>query len=412
MNSMKRCVSVIVMTFGGAGLSALACTSQNDAPPETPSSGYDGAPDAAPAAPDASDSDASDDASVTLPQALLRIAHLSPDLPAIDVCVAPHGTTAFQGPLIRQLALAQGADPDAGMPGFSYAQVTAYLSLNAGSYDVRVVSGGAASCDLIPHIRSLGGSDGGDAGEEDADAPDTGTGADAPDTGTGADAPDTGTGADAPDTGALDASDASDDAAGDASIPAEAGLDSGPVARPFPSLQDVTTLSALLFDTSSTLLIAGAVSPAAGEAPLTFTLLPDDEVLVSGAAVLRAINAMPGEPALDFGFSSPAAWVPLFSDVVFGAASAKAAAGEGAVDARGYLPIAPTEGQALSARPFGGDGGTDVATSSSLEVDLGGIATVIAIGGAAGDSTHPAGILLCSDNQPSGGLLSDCRVAP
>ena len=31
------------------------------------------------------------------PANVVRIAHASPDLPAIDVCVAPHGTGAFQG---------------------------------------------------------------------------------------------------------------------------------------------------------------------------------------------------------------------------------------------------------------------------------------------------------------------------
>jgi hypothetical protein len=47
-----------------------------------------------------------------------------------------------------------------------------------------------------------------------------------------------------------------------------------------------------------------------------------------------------------------------------------------------------------------------------VEIDLGSIATIIAIGGKTGDSANPPALLLCIDNTPSGGLLSDCSVAP
>lgn len=68
--------------------------------------------------------------------AQLRIAHLSPDTPAVDVCLAPAGSRAFDRPLLRTL----------GAPGLSYPQVTAYVELPAASYDVRVVHASAASC--------------------------------------------------------------------------------------------------------------------------------------------------------------------------------------------------------------------------------------------------------------------------
>ena len=70
--------------------------------------------------------------------ALLRVAHLTPDAAPIDVCVAVHGSTAYQGPLLKQ------AGVDAG--GLAYAQATKYLALPPAQYDFRVVDGAAASC--------------------------------------------------------------------------------------------------------------------------------------------------------------------------------------------------------------------------------------------------------------------------
>lgn len=66
----------------------------------------------------------------------LRLAHLSPDAPAVDVCLAPAGTQAFGAPLLRSL----------GAPGFTYPQVTAYVDLPPASYDVRVVHASTGSC--------------------------------------------------------------------------------------------------------------------------------------------------------------------------------------------------------------------------------------------------------------------------
>jgi hypothetical protein len=67
----------------------------------------------------------------------LRIAHLSPDTPAVDVCLAPAGSQAFgQTPLLRGL----------GVTGLSYPQVTAYVDVPAARYDVRVVHASTGSC--------------------------------------------------------------------------------------------------------------------------------------------------------------------------------------------------------------------------------------------------------------------------
>lgn len=86
-------------------------------------------------------------------RAQLRIAHLSPDAPAVDVCLAKSGSTAFTGPLLRSL----GANA-----GLSYPQVTEYIALPVASYDVRIVLAGATSCDTaaVPDTRGVAVSNG------------------------------------------------------------------------------------------------------------------------------------------------------------------------------------------------------------------------------------------------------------
>jgi hypothetical protein len=70
--------------------------------------------------------------------ARLRVAHVSPGAPAVDFCLARHGTTRFAGPILA------GAGRAAGL---SYATVTRYFDVDAARYDVRLVAPGAASCE-------------------------------------------------------------------------------------------------------------------------------------------------------------------------------------------------------------------------------------------------------------------------
>ena len=76
--------------------------------------------------------------------------------PAYDVCVAPHGTGAWEGPLLAASSFA------AGLQAFD---VTAYFPVAAGRYDVRIVVAGSATCEL-PDAGSPPGTDAGDAGED------------------------------------------------------------------------------------------------------------------------------------------------------------------------------------------------------------------------------------------------------
>ncbi|HEY4178262.1 MAG TPA: DUF4397 domain-containing protein [Kofleriaceae bacterium] len=88
-----------------ASLSLTACTSSNDGPSGT---------------------------------ARLRIAHLSPDAPAVDACIAPAGSGEWQGPLLASNGAATG---------LSYGNLTKYLDVPAEQYDVRIVAPGSANCD-------------------------------------------------------------------------------------------------------------------------------------------------------------------------------------------------------------------------------------------------------------------------
>jgi hypothetical protein len=65
----------------------------------------------------------------------LRVAHLSPDAPAVDVCVNPG--SGFIGPV-----LATAGDSN----GLAYPEVTSYVAVPAATYSVRIVAPGSANC--------------------------------------------------------------------------------------------------------------------------------------------------------------------------------------------------------------------------------------------------------------------------
>jgi hypothetical protein len=81
---------------------------------------------------------------------LIRFANWAPDAPPIDVCIAPHGTGAFQGPVVAELAALYagdaGAEGDAAIPGLTSPLVSSYILAAPGQYDARIVVAGAGSC--------------------------------------------------------------------------------------------------------------------------------------------------------------------------------------------------------------------------------------------------------------------------
>lgn len=95
--------------------------------------------------PDAGDGNAEADAILQMVPptvGLLRVANWSPGAPAVDACLAPHGTGTFTGPVVAALA----ASEDASTHALAFPSVSAYIEMTPGQYDVRFVVGGATSC--------------------------------------------------------------------------------------------------------------------------------------------------------------------------------------------------------------------------------------------------------------------------
>ncbi|MET0592663.1 MAG: DUF4397 domain-containing protein [Polyangiaceae bacterium] len=77
----------------------------------------------------------------------VRVAHRAPGAPAVDFCVAPHGTTTWTGPVLAGLGVTTG---------LPYSNVTKYVPLGAQQYDVRIVAPGATCMTgLLPDVTNL-----------------------------------------------------------------------------------------------------------------------------------------------------------------------------------------------------------------------------------------------------------------
>jgi hypothetical protein len=390
MTMRRRLLTILGLL--GLGL-AIACGSSSAVGPSPASDGGGGDDGVAlPSGPLGGEAGPVSDAGPPPPQAFLRVAHLSPDLPPIDVCFAPHGTTSWSGPWIGQLS-----GGEAGAPGVTYAQVSAYLPLGPGQYDLRIVPAGSSSCSSVhPDMDGGGDNDAGADGATDTASADANSANDAASTDANS----------ANDAASTDANSAND--AGGASSEGGVSADAGGS----PGVPDVIDLATLPSNANATLVIAGELSPGGDDEPLKVAIVLDDVQLAGGAASLRAINALPRGGPLDFGLGSFATrFTALLTDVAFAAASTQAGPSNGVVDPNGYLPIPPLSGDTLSAR-VALDAAGDTVVASSVDVPLGSIATVIAIGGSIHDTAHPPALLLCIDSQPSGGILSDCSLAP
>jgi hypothetical protein len=105
--------------------------------------------------------DASSDGDATTTSvAGVRVANWSPDAPAVDFCLAPHGSGAFQGPFLGSRITAQqeaGTGGDAGSAALFFPQVSSYSYMAAGQYDARVVVAAAPDCStgIVPDATML-----------------------------------------------------------------------------------------------------------------------------------------------------------------------------------------------------------------------------------------------------------------
>ena len=131
-------------TIGKALLGLLlgigGCTSDQDADNGIGLDGFSAEQGVAADQGPARDAGATDGSAISdggLTSASVRVGNFSPDGPAFDLCVAPHGTASFTGPVLKGLGITAG---------LNYPQVTDYLPLPSGNFDVRAVSPNAADC--------------------------------------------------------------------------------------------------------------------------------------------------------------------------------------------------------------------------------------------------------------------------
>jgi hypothetical protein len=137
---------------------AIACGNGDDttSPPAASSRGPDATADGAgvdgAGAGDAAEGGATgpEDAGPPPALAFVRVANWSSDAPAVDVCVAPHGTKSFTGPLVANLtaAIDDAGVVEAGAPALPFPAVSAYMLLPPAAYDARLVTAGAADCSV------------------------------------------------------------------------------------------------------------------------------------------------------------------------------------------------------------------------------------------------------------------------
>jgi hypothetical protein len=124
------------------GAAAIETDAPGDAPPSGSSGDSGESSDAGDSGTEAGPSLGSMPTPATM--ALLRVANWSTDAPAIDLCIAPHGTAAFQGPIVAELAASSMSD--GGADGIASPLVSAYVGVTPGQYDGRIVVAGASDC--------------------------------------------------------------------------------------------------------------------------------------------------------------------------------------------------------------------------------------------------------------------------
>jgi len=144
-----------VLAAGGCGDGDDVCTttsalSSDASAAEGGEGGGDGTAGMAASADDASTNNGQPNETDGSPQTLaeVRFANWLAEAPSVDFCIAPHGTTAFEGPMLAGLAAQIDAKGvlDAGAAALSFPQASAYIPVAPQQYDARLVAAGATGC--------------------------------------------------------------------------------------------------------------------------------------------------------------------------------------------------------------------------------------------------------------------------
>jgi len=152
---MKKYLPILSAMLTAGSAATVACTINST----TNNNGTDGGTDTGTngdtgTGNDTGTEDSGTDAPVeaAAPSANIRFADWSPDAPAAgyDVCVAQHGTTSWQGPVLAQ------SIGDAGTLTFNFPTVTTYFEADVGQYDIEIVAaGGSCSSPIGSPVTNL-----------------------------------------------------------------------------------------------------------------------------------------------------------------------------------------------------------------------------------------------------------------
>jgi|CZKU01.1.fsa_nt_gi hypothetical protein len=343
---MRTCVPVAAIALAAVACTVNSTTNNNGSPVTGDDGGItatpdSGTPDGALAAADADDGAA--------PQAFVRLAHWSPDAPAVDVCFNPAGGTwSAQSPALGQVAVAPdgGAAADAGdagddgaasATGVTFPSVTSYLIIAPGTYGVRLVAaGGDCSTGLV----------------------------------------------DLPSVVLRENTYTTVAALGEVT---PVGTDQALKLGSF--TDDVT-------------------APAAQIALRFVNASPNASLAQADLGTGSLVVGNGGSPSLALPFSA------LFTGVAFGAAGAPAGTDAGAVDANGYLAEAALAGSTLSVHATNGAQDTTIALND-VTINGGSAATIALINGVSnGSAASAAKLLLCADadDSSSTSLFAQCSI--
>jgi hypothetical protein len=170
-----------------------------------------------------------------------------------------------------------------------------------------------------------------------------------------------------------------------------------------------SSLSTLQPDARTSIVVEGNVDP---DADLSFGLRPydDDTTAPTSGIALRFINTASNVGLVDFGSGDLAttSFTPFFEDVAPGDEGTTAGADAGTLDTHKYLPLPAFASQKVSAHVS--DQPTDTVVASGLTIADGKNATLLLIGGVAGDSAHPSAFVLCEDGEQA--ATPACSILP
>jgi hypothetical protein len=153
---MKKLLSIVAVFAAGAGGLTQACTittvnNGDDGGVANTDSGTDTSTDS-PTANDSGNLDGGTEAEAAAPVTNLRFTNWSPDAPGVgfDFCLATHGTSMWQGPVlagaVADADAGAGSLGDGGVTGLQFPSVTTYFQVDPGQFDVRIVQAGATDC--------------------------------------------------------------------------------------------------------------------------------------------------------------------------------------------------------------------------------------------------------------------------